>query len=92
MIITYKGENVGNAIKLVSGFVLFIVGLLIVYETIIYNLTGLLLIVAAIISIVGLVLIVSYFFDSNAVRTTNMIKEFFESNENISSNTLRFLF
>ena len=85
MIITYKGENVGNAIKLVSGFVLFIVGLLIVYETIIYNLTGLLLIVAAIISIVGLVLIVSYFFDSNAVRTTNMIKEFFESNENISS-------
>ena len=82
MKITYKGENVGNTIKLVSGFVLFVIGLLIAYETIIFNLSGILLIVSIVISIVGLIMIVSYFMDSNAVRTTNMIKEFMESNNN----------
>ena len=75
----------GNAIKLVSGFVLFLIGLLIAYETLIYNLMGILLFVSIIICIVGLIFIISYFFDSNADRITNMIKEFFESNENISS-------
>ena len=81
----YKGENVGNTIKLVSGFVLFVIGILIAYETIIYNLTGILILVALVISITGLILIVSYFFDSNADRTSNMIKEFLQSGEGIPS-------
>ena len=69
-------------LKLVSGFILFVIGILISYETLIFNLTGILLIVSVIISIVGLIMIVSYFMDSNAIRTTNMIKEFMESEEN----------
>ena len=82
MIIIDKGENVGNTIKLVSGFILFVIGVLIAYETVIYNLVDILLIVGLIISIVGIILIVSYFVDSNADRTTNKIKEFLESREN----------
>ena len=82
MIIIDKGENVGNTIKLVSGFILFVIGVLIAYETAIYNLIDILLIVGLIISIVGIILIVSYFVESNADRTTNKIKEFLESREN----------
>jgi hypothetical protein len=51
----------GNTIKLVSGFILFVIGILIAYETSVYNLLDILLIVGLIISIVGLILIVSYF-------------------------------
>ena len=40
-----------------------------------------LIIVGSIISIIGVILIVSYFVDSNADRTTNILKEFLESNE-----------
>ena len=82
MIIIRKGENVGTVIKLVSGFILFVIGVLIAYETIIFNLIDILLIVSIIICIVGIIMMVSYFVDSNAARTTNMIKEFIESNEN----------
>ena len=82
VIIIHKGENVGNTIKLVSGFILFVIGVLIAYETIIYNLISILFFVALIIGIVGLIMIVSYFIDSNAIRTTNMIKEFIETGEN----------
>ncbi|WP_406534535.1 hypothetical protein [Methanobrevibacter sp.] len=71
----------GNTIKLVSGFILFVIGVLIAYETSVYNLIDILLVVGLIISIVGVILIVSYFVDSNADRTTNMIKEFLESKE-----------
>ena len=81
MIIIDKGENVGNTIKLVSGFILFVIGVLLAYETTVYNLLGVLLIVGLIISIVGIIMIVSYFVDSNADRTTNMIKDFLESRE-----------
>ncbi len=81
MIIIDKGENVGNTIKLVSGFILFVIGVLIAYETAIYNLLDILLIVGLIISIVGIILIVSYFVESNADRTTDKIKEFLESRE-----------
>lgn len=88
MIIIDKGENVGNTIKLVSGFILFVIGILIAYETSVYNLLDILLIVGIAISIVGLILIVSYFVDSNADRTTNKIKEFLESNE-INSPSLK---
>ena len=71
----------GNTIKLVSGFILFVIGVLIAYETRAYNLVDILLIVGLFISIVGIILMVSYFVDSNADRTTNMIKEFLESKE-----------
>ena len=71
----------GNTIKLVSGFILFVIGILIAYETSVYNLIDILLLVGLIISIIGVILIVSYFVDSNADRTTNMIKEFLESKE-----------
>ncbi len=75
------GENVGNTIKLVSGFILFVIGVLIAYETTVYNLIDILLIVGLIISIVGIIILISYFVDSNADRTTNKIKEFIESRE-----------
>ena len=71
----------GNTIKLVSGFILFVIGVLIAYETSVYNLIDILLVVGLIISIVGIIMIVSYFVDSNADRTTNKIKEFLESKE-----------
>jgi len=82
VIIIDKGENVGNTIKLVSGFILFVIGILIAYETTVYNLINILLIVGIIIAIIGMIMIISYFVDSNATRTTNMIKEFIESKEN----------
>ena len=75
----------GNTLKLVSGFILFVVGILIAYETSVYNLLDILLIVGLIISIVGIIMIISYFVDSNADRTTNAIKEFITSNEFNSS-------
>ena len=81
MIKIYKGEIVGNTIKLVSGFILFVIGILVAYETKVYNLMDILIIVGSIISIIGVILIVSYFVDSNADRTTNILKEFLESNE-----------
>ncbi len=70
----------GNTIKLVSGFILFVIGILIAYETSVYNLLDILLIVGLIISIVGLILIISYFVEYNADRTTNMLKDFISSN------------
>ena len=81
MIINDKGENVGNTIKLVSGIILLVIGALIAYETMAYNLIDILLIVGLIIAIVGFILLVSYFVESNAERTTNKIKEFIESRE-----------
>ena len=71
----------GNTIKLVSGFILFVIGVLIAYETAVYNLIDILLIVGLIISIVGIILMVSYFVESNADKTTNKIKEFLVSGE-----------
>lgn len=71
----------GNTIKLVSGFILLVVGVLIAYETMTYNLLDLLIVVGGLIAIVGVVLVISYFLDSSADRTTNKIKEFLESKE-----------
>ncbi|WP_298517741.1 hypothetical protein [uncultured Methanobrevibacter sp.] len=70
-----------STIKLVSGFILFVVGILIAYETIVYNLVDILMIAGLIISIVGIILIIGYFVDSNADRTTSAIKDFINSNE-----------
>ena len=71
----------GNTIKLVSGFILFVIGILIAYETSVYNLIDILLIVGLIISITGIILIISYFVEYNSDRTTNKIKEFLNSND-----------
>ena len=71
----------GNTIKLVSGFILFVIGILIAYETSVYNLLDILLIVGLIIAIVGIILIISYFVEYNADRTTNMLKDFLNSND-----------
>ena len=81
MIIFDKGENVGNTIKLVSGFILFVIGVLIVYETMAYNLLDIFLIVGLIIVIVGIIILIKYFIDSNADRTTSKLKEFLDSKE-----------
>ena len=71
----------GNTLKLVSGFILFVFGALMAYETSVYNLLDILLIVGFIIAIVGVILIVSYFVDTNADRTTNMLKDLINSGE-----------
>ena len=71
----------GNTIKLVSGFILFVIGILITYETSVYNLIDILLIVGLIISIFGIILVISYFVEYNSDRTTNKIKEFLYSND-----------
>ena len=70
-----------NAIKLVSGFILFVIGVLIAYETIAYNLIGILIIVGLFIAIVGILVIISYFIDTNADRTLTIIKDFLDSKE-----------
>lgn len=75
----------GNTIKLVSGFILFVIGVLIAYEASVYNLLDILLIIGLIIAIVGIIMMISHFVESNADRTTNKIKEFLESKESNSS-------
>ena len=80
----------GNTIKLVSGFILFVIGILIAYETMVYNLISVLLLVGLIICIVGIILMVSYFIEYNADRTTNMIKDFLRSDENNGPSLSRF--
>ena len=74
------GEIVGNTLKLISGFILFVVGVLIVYETNVYNLIDILLVVGFLIAIVGIIIIISYFVDANADKTSSIVKEFLESN------------
>lgn len=75
----------GNTIKLVSGFILFVIGVLIAYEASVYNLLDILLIIGLIIAIVGIIMMISHFVESNVDRTTNKIKEFLESKESNSS-------
>lgn len=79
------GEIVGNTLKLISGFILFVVGVLIVYETNVYNLIDILLVVGLIIAIAGIIMIIGYFVDSNADKTSSIVKEFLESNNFRSS-------
>ena len=74
------GEIVGNTLKLISGFILFVVGVLIVYEVNVYNLIDILLVVGFLIAIVGIIMIISYFVDANADKTSSIVKEFLESN------------
>ena len=76
----------GSTLKFVSGIILFVVGVVISYEVITYNLIDILLMVSFLISIVGIILIISYFFDSNAEKTSGLIKEFLNSRDKSSIN------
>lgn len=69
----------GNTLKFVSGIILFVIGLVISYEVVVYNLIDVLLMVGFLIAIVGIILIISYFVDSNAEKTSNLIKDFLNS-------------
>ncbi|MGN0176225.1 MAG: hypothetical protein ACI389_00105 [Methanobrevibacter sp.] len=71
----------GNTLKLVSGFILLVIGVLLAYETTVYNLLDILLIIGILIAIIGAFIIVNSFVESNANKTVNNIKEFLESGE-----------
>ena len=71
----------GNTLKFVSGIILFVVGMVISYEVMVYNLIDVLLMVGFLIAIVGVILIISYFVDSNAEKTSGLIKDFLNSSE-----------
>jgi hypothetical protein len=72
-------NKLGNTLKFVSGIILFVVGVIISYEVITYNLIDVLLMVGFLIAIVGIILIISYFVDENAEKTGGIIKEFLNS-------------
>ncbi|WP_407378534.1 hypothetical protein [Methanobrevibacter sp.] len=69
----------GNTLKFVSGIILFVIGVVISYEVMIYNLIDILLMVGFLIAIVGIILIISYFVDANAEKTSGLIKDFLNS-------------
>ena len=71
----------GNTLKFVSGIILFVIGVVISYEVMVYNLVDVLLMVGFLIAIVGVILIISYFVDSNAEKTSGLIKDFLNSGE-----------
>ncbi len=69
------GEIVKNFYKLSSGLILFIIGIIIEYETIIYKLLDVLLILGFIITIMGIILMISYFVDISALKTRNLVRD-----------------
>lgn len=69
-------KKLGHTLKFVSGIILLITGVIISYGVMAYNLIDMLLMVGFLISIVGIILIISYFVDSNAEKTSGLIKEF----------------
>ena len=72
-------NKLGNTLKFVSGIILFVIGVVISYEVMIYNLIDILLMVGFLIAIVGIILIISYFVDANAEKTSGLIKDFLNS-------------
>ena len=82
------GETVGNTLKLISGFVLFVVGVLITFEASIYNLMEILVVLGFIIAIAGIIMVISYFVDANADRTSTLFREFLES-DNFNASSFR---
>ena len=85
------GEIVGNFNKLISGLILFIVGIVIFYETTTYNLLDFLLVIGFILAFIGIILMIGYFVDSSALKTGNLIKEVIKNNNggNFSMDKLR---
>ena len=78
-------NKLGNTLKFVSGIILFVIGVVISYAVLAYNLMDVLMMVGFLISIVGVILIISYFVDSSAEKTSSLIKEFLNSSDNKSS-------
>ncbi len=78
-------NKLGNTLKFVSGIILFVIGVVISYAVLAYNLLDVLMMVGFLISIVGVILIISYFVDSSAEKTSSLIKEFLNSSDNKSS-------
>ena len=74
-------KKLGNTLKFVSGIILFVIGVVISYEVMVYNLIDILLMVGFLIAIVGIILIISYFVDANAEKTSGLIKEFLDSRD-----------
>jgi hypothetical protein len=74
-------KKLGNTLKFVSGIILFVIGVVISYEVLAYHLIDMLLMVGFLISIVGIILIISYFVDSSAEKTSSLIKEFLDSKD-----------
>ena len=82
-------NKLGNTLKFVSGIILFVIGVVISYEVMVYNLIDILLMVGFLIAIVGIILIISYFVDSNAEKTSGLIKEFLDSKD-IDTSSINF--
>ena len=80
-------KKLGHTLKFVSGIILLITGVIISYGVMAYNLIDMLLMVGFLISIVGIILIISYFVDSNAEKTSGLIKEFLDS-RNIDTSSI----
>ncbi len=81
-------QKMGSLIKFVSGIILFVIGFLIAYESTLYSFLNMLLFVGFLMCIVGIILIISYFVDLNAEKTSNIIKNFLESKDS-DSDTLK---
>ena len=72
-------NKLGNTLKFVSGIILFVIGVVISYEVVVYNLIDVLMMVGFLIAIVGIILIISYFVDSNVEKTSGILKDFLDS-------------
>ncbi|MDO5848809.1 MAG: hypothetical protein Q4P18_04685 [Methanobrevibacter sp.] len=80
----------GSISKLVSGIILFIIGIFISYESYIYGLKDIILVVGLIIALIGIIIIISYLVDSSANKTNAMFKEYLkgiEKRSNFSNNS-----
>ncbi len=78
-------QNMGSLIKFVSGIILFVIGFLIAYESTLYSFLSMLLFVGFLMCIAGVILIISYFVDLNAEKTSNIIKNLLDSKDSDSS-------
>lgn len=68
-------------VKLISGFVLFILGVVLVYEANLYHLQDFLLVIGFILAICGILLILNYFIDNSADKTGRVIKEIIDKSQ-----------
>lgn len=78
-------QKMGSLIKFVSGIILFVIGFLIAYESTLYSFLNMLLFVGFLMCIVGVILVISYFVDLNAEKTSNIIKSLLDSKDSDSS-------
>lgn len=68
--------------KLISGIFLFIIGCVILLETTVYNLIDIFLLLGFILTITGIIIIISYFVDSSSVKNSNNFHELIYSSNN----------